>query len=340
MTTEPTPQATRPRLPGACATCRRRASAGSSTSSPPCPTSSAWASASRTSTRRRSRRRRRASARSGRAAPTTPPTTGRIELRVALAEHLERLYGVATTRTRDAHHRRRRARRLRWRLAPSLDPGDEVSARARAYVAYSPAVIFAGGTPGLRAHLARGRLAARRAAVEAAITPRTQGLLPGLSRQPHGRGAEPGDLRAIAEIAGTPRPARDQRRDLRPARLRRPPHTLLQRAARHARADDPAGRLLQGLRHDRLAHRLRLRARGPPGRRAQGPPVHHHVRADDRPGRGPGGARPRPSRTSSGWSPSTTAAAGCSWTASTRIGLPTVRAARRLLRLPAIAAPA
>ena len=59
----------------------------------------------------------------------------------------------------------------------------------------------------------------------------------------------------------------------------------------HARPHHPAGRLLQGLCHDRLACRLRLCPGGPARRHHQGPPVHHHVRADHRPGRRPGGAR-------------------------------------------------
>ena len=51
------------------------------------------------------------------------------------------------------------------------------------------------------------------------------------------------------------------------------------------------GRLLQGLRDDRLAGRLPVRARGHPRGDRQGPPVRDHVRADDGPGRRAGGAR-------------------------------------------------
>ena len=161
------------------------------------------------------------------------------------------------------------------------------------------------------------------AAVEAAITPRTKALFLGYPCNPTG--------------AVLPR-----RRSRRARRHRRSATTCSssatrsttgsstaatatadQRPAGHARPDDPDGRLLEGVRHDRLAGRLRRRAGGDPRGHRQGPPVPDHVGADDRPGRRAGRARRGRGRTSSGWSPSTTGAGGCSSTGSTRIGLPT-----------------
>ena len=97
----------------------------------------------------------------------------------------------------------------------------------------------------------------------------------------------------LAAIAGAPRPARLQRRDLRPAGLRLVPPSGVLRAARHARPDDPDGRLQQGLRDDRLAGRLPVRAGRDPRGDRQGPPVRDHVGPDDRPGCGARGAPPR-----------------------------------------------
>ena len=57
-------------------------------------------------------------------------------------------------------------------------------------------------------------------------------------------------------------------------------------------------RLLEGVRDDRLARRLCLRAARPARGHRQGPPVPDHVRADDRAGRGAWSRSPRPSRTS------------------------------------------
>ena len=91
----PTATSPRPRLSGPCPRrARRRASVASSTSSTRCRTSSASGSASPTSTRRRSiveagiR-----SLREGRTHYTS--NYGTIELRRALAAHLERRYGVS-----------------------------------------------------------------------------------------------------------------------------------------------------------------------------------------------------------------------------------------------------
>ena len=57
---------------------------------------------------------------------------------------------------------------------------------------------------------------------------------------------------------------------------------------------------------------------GDPRGDRQGPPVRDHVGADDRPGRGAGGARGGRAGGRARWSPSTTGAAGCSSTGSTR----------------------
>ena len=70
-----------------------------------------------------------------------------------------------------------------------------------------------------------------------------------------------------------------------------------ERAARDARADDPDGRLLEGLRDDRLAGRLRGGPAAILEGLRQGPPVRDHVGPDDRPGRGArGGPRGRGGR--------------------------------------------
>ena len=154
------------------------------------------------------------------------------------------------------------------------------------------------------------------AAVEAAITPRTKALFLGYPVQPDRRGAarrRPGRARRHRRA---PRPARLQRRDLRPPGLRRLPPPGVQRPARDARADDPDGRLLEGLRDDRLAGRLRGRAGGDPRGDRQGPPVRDHVGPDDGPGRRPRGDPRGRGRRRADASPSTTAAGGCSSTGS------------------------
>ena len=243
---------------------------------------------------------------------------GTIELRRALADHLERRYGVAYDPASELLVTVGASEAVDLALRATCDPGDEVILHEPSYVAYVPAVVFAGGVV---RHVAT-RLdddfaldpAARRGGDHAAH----EGAVPRLPVQPDRRRParrRPGGDRGHRP---PPRPARVQRRDLRPARLRLVPAPGVQLAAGDARADDPHGRLLEGVRDDRLARRLAGGARGDPRGDRQGPPVRDHVGPDDRPGRGARGARSTARRTSSGWSPSTTAAGGSSSTGSTR----------------------
>ena len=212
---------------------------------------------------------------------------GTIELRRALSRNLERLYGVALRpgRRDPGHHRRlggprhrlRRDHRPGRRGHPPRALVRGVRARAsrsRAVCRCScPRARRTAGRSTRRSWRRPSRRAPRRCSWATPATPPA----PCWSRR---------QLRAIADIAAAPRPHRHQRRDLRPTGVRRAPARGVQRPAGHARPDHPARRLLQGLRHDRLAGRLRLRAKGPHRGAGQGPPVPDHVRADHRPGRG------------------------------------------------------
>ena len=127
--------------------------------------------------------------------------------------------------------------------------------------------------------------------------------------------AEPDRRRAGSRPDRADRPAsppsadpRAHRRDLPAVPVRRRVRVVL-RPARHARAVDPARRLLQDLRHDRLASRLRRDAGR--SRRARDPAdgelqlLHRLVRAAGRRGRAAAAIR----RRSRGWWPSSSAAA-------------------------------
>ncbi len=235
------------------------------------------------------------------------------------------LYGVALRPgDRDPDHGRRVGGGRPARCAATCDPGDEVILHEPSYVAYVPAIVFAGGVVAPRRDPLRGRLRARPGGGRGGDHAADQGAVPGLPVQPDRRGPAGRGRR-------TRWPTIAVRHDLlvysdeiydRLAYGTLPPPGD-ERAAGHARADDPDGRLLEGVRDDRLAGRLRGGAGGDPRGHRQGPPVRDHVGADDRPGRGAGRASSRARPTSSGWSPSTTAAGGCSSTGSTPSGLET-----------------
>ena len=203
-----------------------------------------------------------------------------------------------TTRTASSSSRSAPRRRSPWPWPPSSIPATRSSSTSRRT---SPTCRPSSSPAARRCSCPTDRddgFELDPAAVEAAITPRTKALFLGYPCNPTGAVLPE---RRCAPSPTSPRATTCSSSATRSTTASSTATTAtgLQRAARHARADDPAGRLLQGLRHDRLARRLRVRAQGPAGGHRQGPPVPDHVRADDRPGRRPGGARAAPSRTSS-----------------------------------------
>ena len=111
---------------------------------------------------------------------------GTVQLREALAAHLERRYGVAYDPRSELLITVGASEAVDLALRATCDPGDEVVLHEPSYVAYVPAVVFAGGTV---VHV-RTRLeddfALDPAAVEAAITPRTKALFLGYPCNPTG----------------------------------------------------------------------------------------------------------------------------------------------------------
>ena len=111
---------------------------------------------------------------------------GTLELRRALAAHLERLYGVTYDPKRELLITVGASEALDLALRATCDPGDEVILHEPSYVAYVPAIVFAGGTPVHVATRFEDDFALDPAAVEAAITPRTKALFLGYPCNPTG----------------------------------------------------------------------------------------------------------------------------------------------------------
>ena len=106
-------------------------------------------------------------------------------------------------------------------LRATCDPGDEVILHEPSYVAYVPAIVFAGGVVRHVATRFEDDFALDPAAVEAAITPRTKALFLGYPCNPTGAVLPDDGPGRARRDRRPPRPAGLQRRDLRPARLRR-----------------------------------------------------------------------------------------------------------------------
>ncbi|HSR48606.1 MAG TPA: aminotransferase class I/II-fold pyridoxal phosphate-dependent enzyme [Anaerolineales bacterium] len=127
--------------------------------------------------------------------------SGTIELRQAVAEHLQARYGVAYDARSEVLITVGVSEALYLALTAVLDPGDEVIVPTPCFVAYQPEVIFAGGVPVPLATQVEDAFQVRAEAVEALITPRTKGLLIGYPNNPTGAVMSRQNLQALAQVA-------------------------------------------------------------------------------------------------------------------------------------------
>ena len=111
---------------------------------------------------------------------------GTLELRRALSAHLERLYGVHYAPENEILITVGASEAVDLALRATCDPGDEVILHEPSYVAYEPAIVFAGGIVVRVATRFEDDFALDPSAVEAAITPRTKALFLGYPANPTG----------------------------------------------------------------------------------------------------------------------------------------------------------
>jgi aminotransferase len=111
---------------------------------------------------------------------------GIIELRRAIAAHLEARYGVRYDPTTEVLVTVGASEAVDLALRATVDPGDEVILHEPSYVAYVPAIVFAGGVVRHVATRFEDDFALDPAAVEAAVTPRTKALFVGYPCNPTG----------------------------------------------------------------------------------------------------------------------------------------------------------
>jgi aminotransferase len=111
---------------------------------------------------------------------------GTVALREALAGHLEHRYGVRYDPATELLITVGASEAVDLALRATCDPGDEVVLHEPSYVAYVPAVVFAGGVVRHVATRLEDDFALDPTAVEAAITPRTKALFLGYPCNPTG----------------------------------------------------------------------------------------------------------------------------------------------------------
>jgi aminotransferase len=126
---------------------------------------------------------------------------GTIELRRALADHLERRYRLDYDPASELLITVGASEAVDLALRATCDPGDEVILHEPSYVAYVPAIVFAGGRVVQVPTRFEDDFALDPAAVEAAITPRTKALFLGYPCNPTGAVLPPTVQDELARIA-------------------------------------------------------------------------------------------------------------------------------------------
>ena len=126
---------------------------------------------------------------------------GTIELRKALAAHLERLYAVRYDPRSELLITVGASEGVDLALRATCNPGDEVILHEPSYVAYVPAIVFAGGSVVHVATRFEDDFALDPAALEAAITPRTKAIFLGYPCNPTGAVLPDAVQEEIARIA-------------------------------------------------------------------------------------------------------------------------------------------
>ena len=219
---------------------------------------------------------------------------GTLELRRALASHLQRLYALDYNPESEICVTVGASEAVAAAMAALVDPGDEVVLHEPSYVAYLPSIIFNGGEPALVSTTAETDFALDPRAPRGGSHTAHQGALPGLSVQPDRRRAGRGDAarnRRYRRCATTCSwsATRSTTASFTAATATCPSHRCLACASERC--------IIGGFSKAYAMTGWRVgyvcAPRGPARGHRQGPPVRDHVGADHCPGCRRGGAQGR-----------------------------------------------
>ncbi len=127
--------------------------------------------------------------------------SGTAELRSALSDHLDGLYGARYDPNTELLVTVGVSEAMYLAMTSICDPGDEVIVPQPCFVAYTPEVIFAGGTPVTLACKVENDFQVTAADIEAKITSRTKALLIGFPSNPTGAVMSRERMLEIAAVA-------------------------------------------------------------------------------------------------------------------------------------------
>ncbi len=126
--------------------------------------------------------------------------SGLMELRRAIAEHLDKMYGQTYDPAGEILVTVGVSEALYLALTATLDPGDEVIVPEPCFVSYAPEVVFAGGTPVIVPTTVEHNFQITAESIAAAVTPRTRALLIGYPNNPTGAVMSRERLNEIAAV--------------------------------------------------------------------------------------------------------------------------------------------
>lgn len=126
---------------------------------------------------------------------------GMIELRRAVSEHLERLYGVRYDPAKEVVMTVGVSEALYLALTALLEPGDEVIIPTPCFVSYQAEVILAGGVPVEIPSRVEDSFMPRPEDIEATITPKTKIIFIGYPNNPTGAVASRDVLLELGQVA-------------------------------------------------------------------------------------------------------------------------------------------
>lgn len=127
--------------------------------------------------------------------------SGILELREALGEHLNRLYGISYNPDSELLVTVGASEAVYLALNAILDPGDEVIIPQPSFVSYVPEVVLAGGVPVIVETRVEENFQVTGEAVEAAVTGKTKAILICYPNNPTGAVVSRERLMEIAQIA-------------------------------------------------------------------------------------------------------------------------------------------
>lgn len=127
--------------------------------------------------------------------------SGTLELRRAISQKLEALYGVHYDPDSEILVTVGVSEALYLAMTALLDPGDEVIVPEPCFVAYTAEVVFAGGSPVTIPTQVANDFQVTGAEIEAVITPRSKALLIGYPNNPTGAVLPRARLEEIARVA-------------------------------------------------------------------------------------------------------------------------------------------